>query len=397
MQYVNGKTGKGIYIPFLTIGFLFFYYLLLPGCSADGLRLLSQLEARDLKDDAIAKRQMCFDEFVDEDKFTECYINEVYSLIADECVEIRVTEPVTQEECEDFLYRVVMKPDTFFPEYADTAEGFPSDYRTTNLHPVLRRGGCIGNTVCRESCRTIFTTQTARSACYQYTTVAIGKIKNVFNVLKDPSLPRLRGLETEENLRSLSILLGIGLDDVIARFSSSLPTDPPAEGDLSWNNNERKIILSWLAESSGAAEIMKRFDTTFSLLENIVGGDGTNAQTIANLNKGLGTNDSGDNFIDKLLDEENENGLLWLHAYIESDKNCGSTDKLCMFRDFYCAFTFHSGSELELFEYRFFTELLDHILANNRGSNVPSWWEVGTTSVDLEPDQWKNGVCNNVN
>ena len=395
MQYSNWKTGKGFCIPLLISGFLLsFIVILLSGCSADGLRLLSQLEARDLKDDAIAKRQMCFDEFIEEVKFNECYINEVYSLIADECVNIRITEPVTQKECEDFLYRVVMKPDTFFPEYSTVGEGFPAAYRGHNLHPVLRRGGCIDSDACRENCRTIFTEQDTRTACYEYSTVAIGKIKNVFNVLKEPSLPSLRNLETEEHLRSLRLLFGIGLTDVITRFSSVLPADPPADGDLSWDNNERKIILSWLAESSDVAEIMNRFDTTFSLLENIMG-DAANSGTVANLNKGLGANDSGDNFIDKLLDEENESGLLWLHSYIASEQNCNSVER-CMFKDFYCAFEFHNSSELDLFEYKFFTELLDYILKTHKGSNAPSWWDVNTTSVDLEPDQWKNGVCNNV-
>ena len=392
MQYVNWKKGKRLCTPLLTCGFLLAYFLLLPGCTAGGLKLLSQLEARDLKDDAVAKRQMCFDEFTDNDKFNKCYMDEVYSLIAEECVEIRVTEPVTQAECEDFLYRIVMKPDTFFPEYAAEGEGFPDEYRATNLHPVLRRGGCIDSDSCRENCRTIFTESGPRSACYEYSSVAIARIKKVFDVLKEPSLPELRKLETEEHFRSLRFLLGIGVNNIIARFSGSLPADPPEDGDLSWDNGERKIILSWLAESSDVAEIINRFDTTFLLLGNIVGGT-ANSDTVTNLNKGLGANDSGDNFIDKLLDEENEGGLLWLNAYIAS--KC-TDNKKCMFTEFYCDFEFHNSSELELFEYNFFIELLDHILANERGSNPPSWWETDTTSVDLEPDQWKNGVCNNV-
>ena len=390
-RHTSRNTGFRGYISFFAGWGL--VLILLPGCSADGLRLITQLEARAPKAKALEKREMCFDEFVNQAKFEACYRREVFSLIADECVIIRATEPIAQEDCEDFLYRIVMKPDSFFPE-DENYEGFPEKYRSDNLHPVARQGGCEESETCRDKCRDMFETRNEKEACYEYAIVAVTGMKVVFDALKDPSLPNLRGFNTNaQDLRTLRILFGIGADTVINKWST---------GDDAWDDSEKKIVLSWLAESSGITEIFKRFDSDFVLFTNIVEGANT-GETVENLNKGLGANDAGDNFVDKLLEENNETGLEWLHDYITQECDTTSNEitndeKRCMFAEYYCEFDLHNNNELDFFEYDFFTKLLDNILEFQRKSTgAPSWWDEDTRSADLEPDQWQNGVCDNLN
>ena len=135
-QKILKSLVKGLYLTFKK-GYVF---ISISGCTAGGLRLISQLEARQLKSEAITKREMCFEEFVNKGKFEDCYNKEVFHLIADECIKIRATEPITQKDCENFLYRVVMKPDNLFQDN-EGYEGFPEKYRSDNLHPVVRDGG----------------------------------------------------------------------------------------------------------------------------------------------------------------------------------------------------------------------------------------------------------------
>lgn len=364
---------------------------LLPGCSGDGLKLLSQLEARGLKKDALAKREMCFDEFVNQEKFESCYKKELFSLIADECVNVRATEPISQEGCENFLYRIVMKPNSLFPENEDY-EGFPEEYRSDNFHPIARQGGCKTSQTCREKCRAMFGSHEEKDVCYEYATASVVKMNTVFSILQQPSLPKLRDMITDQQaLRSLRILLGIGGDTVINGFST---------GTDAWDEGEKKIVLSWLAESMDITEIMIRFDSNFILFTNVVGGSDS-ADTVRNLNQGLGGNNTGDNFIDKLLEQENEAGLKWLHDYItgecDDDGEITNAEKKCIFAEYYCEFNLHNNNELKVFEYDFFTDILDNILEFQRkSSGAPSWWDEDTRSEDLDPDQWQNGVCDNL-
>ena len=363
-------------------------FISISGCTAGGLKLISQLEARQLKSEAITKREMCFEEFVNKDKFEECYNKEVFYLIADECITIRATEPITQEDCEDFLYRVVMKPDNLFKDN-EGYEGFPEEFRSDNLHPVVRDGGCRESETCRDRCRSIFSTQDEKEACYQYSVSAITKLGSVFSTLESPSLPDLRGLS---DLRSLSILFGIGGDSVIEKLTT---------GEGSWSSNEKKIILTWLAENVEVSKIFSRADHDFAFLENVIGGS-NHTETVANINLSLGSGSSGDNFIDKLIEEENQIGLKWIHDFINNE--CNSSDSLitneerkCVFEEYYCEFDLNNNNELDFFDYDFFTTLLDNILEYQRkATGSPSWWEDDTRSADLSSDQWQNGVCDNL-
>ena len=95
------------------------------GCTEAGLELIASLEARDVKNKAIEKRITCYgskSEALDPSVWTHdwrnngdgCYLFETAALITDKCLAIREKEPILQEDCELFLWRIVMKPDSLF-------------------------------------------------------------------------------------------------------------------------------------------------------------------------------------------------------------------------------------------------------------------------------------------
>ena len=65
--------------------------------------------------DALVKKKQCDADFNDKENAKSCYLQEVALLVTDHCIEIRKTEALLQEECENFVYRLVMKPTSFFP------------------------------------------------------------------------------------------------------------------------------------------------------------------------------------------------------------------------------------------------------------------------------------------
>ena len=86
------------------------------GCTAGGLKLLSQLEANDLKKIIIRDRYWCRDHVGADRKLRQDLCNDFFASlrITSHCVEMRVTEPVEQEYCERFLYRMLIRPTRFF-------------------------------------------------------------------------------------------------------------------------------------------------------------------------------------------------------------------------------------------------------------------------------------------
>ena len=87
------------------------------GCTPAGLELIANLEARQLKTDALEKRESCYTDFEDK-KAEDCFLRETAVLVTDSCATIREKEPVLQEDCQDFLWRITMKPDAMFRDDA---------------------------------------------------------------------------------------------------------------------------------------------------------------------------------------------------------------------------------------------------------------------------------------
>ena len=364
----------------------------LSACTQGGLKLIRQLEARALKSRILAERDMCFFDFVREDDFKRCYEEGSTRLVAEECVTIRQTEPVLQRDCEDFLYRIVMKPDSMFP---GSDAGFKSKYRIDDeLNPDAvgensRPGGCIDNADCRAKCSDFFSSASDRRACYAYSASAVAQMEKVFTAFKDPTTSRLNGL----NLRYVRVVLNISIDDTLAQI------DPP------WDEDEKKAFLTWLATKTktsslpSAAKVFhvaEIFQDTHQLSEFLFPDTGGPSTVVEILNKSLTSQENGNSFIDRLLVSRNGEGLFWLHEYLsyKYDSSDSSSGKAEIFKDIYCAMDFNSKNDEKYFSYGFFLDLLDNILEQQRRNeepgtgNTPEWWKENTIARDLSSDQW---------
>ena len=388
---------KGCFLLTVATGFAL---LGLSACGVGGFKLINQIEARNLKSEILDKREICFEEFVNRDRFEACYEREMFELIAAECIEIRRTEPILQSDCENFLYRAVMKPDSFFE--GDSVFPSPTDdpdkYRLDSLHAQDRAGGCNTSMQCRDTCRLLFTTRKYENYCYAYSAVAVSKMKAVFDVLEEATETGLDGLNTDENKRYLRIMLNIeptdtteGGESVLYRIDTDHSTEDVLE---SWSEEQQKRVLLWLAEN---LEIIRIFRASgfnsrephFEVLEFVSDLDGSRQQRAESLSRSLAASSTGDGFIDKLIEEDNEVGLEWIHTYFEEDCDNAddATEKRCIFEDYYCDLRIQRSNYEDYLGYDFFTDTLDNVLKNQRKtSGAPSWWGEDTKSEDLESD-----------
>lgn len=348
--------------------------ILVFGCTQGGLNLIRQLEARGVKTQAINKRAMCFNDFVNEERFQECYKKEVAQLIAGECEVIRKTEPLFQRDCEDFLYRIVMEPDSLFPGMKEGDE-FPSEYRKHSLHSIERVGGCDRDSACRGKCQEIFTTGTTRRQCYEYSVSAVNRMHGVFNKLNNPTTGNLNALTSTTELRYLKNLLNISIEETLGSL------DP-------WSADQYKVVWYWLARYAAVVDVFFKAEVeqgTYSALEHFFSSITYPTAVIEKLNTSLTTASDGDNIIDTMLERKNERGLLWIHDML---KHITSENELLIFKD-YCAITFHDNNNRKYFDYNFFLDLLDNILQDQRpGSSPPDWWGADSIAQDLNSDQW---------
>ena len=104
--------------PLKLLGFSFLLFFL-SGCTEAGFELLLHLEAREVKNKAIEKREECG--YTDSSGNTDplrngkyCFLFHTAAIVTDHCLTIRKKEPILQEDCENLLWRIVMKPDSFF-------------------------------------------------------------------------------------------------------------------------------------------------------------------------------------------------------------------------------------------------------------------------------------------
>ena len=86
------------------------------GCTAEGLELISQLEATALKKAVIDDKKFCKQNVGLNHKRKQDLCNDFFASlrITSHCVTMRKTELVEQEYCERFLYRMLIRPTRFF-------------------------------------------------------------------------------------------------------------------------------------------------------------------------------------------------------------------------------------------------------------------------------------------
>ena len=86
--------------------------------------LTKRLEDSILKNQILAITRRCSKTTTKGADFKHCYEEKITKVIAEKCVTIRQTESISQKDCEDSLYKIVMNPDPMFPgsTEADTTE-----------------------------------------------------------------------------------------------------------------------------------------------------------------------------------------------------------------------------------------------------------------------------------
>lgn len=92
------------------------------GCTVEGLKLITALEARELKREALIRRAECesnhrADRANRLTRVENCLKVAVLGLAEEECYKLRKTEPMPQNRCTSLLYRIVMDPASLFPNY----------------------------------------------------------------------------------------------------------------------------------------------------------------------------------------------------------------------------------------------------------------------------------------
>ena len=374
------KKGK---LPLLILSSVFTLFIF--GCSPAGLNLIRQLEARGLKSKAIQERAMCFYDYVDEALIKSCYAREVAQLIAKECQEIRKTEPILQPDCEDFLYRIVMRPDATLPE-VDAEDAFPDEYRNTDsFHPAGRGVECAEDSACRSKCREIFTGSAEQTKCYVHSVSAVGQMHDVFSKLKEPTVSGLNAIRSSTKLRYLKLIFYIDLAGVLSTFTT-------AWGDTTTDLDTYKIVWKWIAENQVVADTLSYeidgvtdYSADVRIADSILEANSL-TDFIDNLNTSLTSSTDGDNMIDIMLERSNEKGLIWIHYILKKTVN----DSLSVFKE-YCKIQFHDRNEERYFNYAFFTNILDDVLLSRFSSLPdpgPTWWLEYTVSQDLDSDQW---------
>ena len=268
--------------------------------------------------------------------------------------------------------------------------------RDTRRHRDTRRSRysdqdsqeCNTSTKCKKKCDDIFRSRKYRLECEELSVATVEQMEDLFEDLKDADTDDLEVLDQD----ILKSFLDISLDPLKRII-----------GDLS--DTKKKKFLIWFAEDSDSAELIidaeeEEFEILTTLFERIVVSPWRHS--------GLHQNVRGtENFIEVILEEDNEPILEWLHSYFE-DNPCeryrGQYDtyygrkidlhSFCVF-DIYCGLDISSDAEQKYLDYEFFRKVLDEALSYARQQNLaPSWWTEDMEADSLE--SWSsspNDMC----
>ena len=368
------------------------------GCTPEGLRLLGQLEATQLKKDIIADRIFCKDNVGadSEDRQELCADFFAAVRMVSHCVEMRKTEVVKQEHCEGLLYRMLIRPTRLF-------------------------GG--------------------RDEVLQITGADEAARKDVRRREKEVRV--LDGRDWFEN----------GIFDAFLHPSAGVNAKSATE-------NERKLILKRIAETQGTARGLDGATETFyplaqGILEqdksafwrglgtgNISGrlirlfgaherprsaGEITAAEQKtavrdkldADLDPAAGNQELSFLKIALSQDPVNIRAVQWIDEYLYEITRQEASDsaKRTLYLKYYCSLDWddatdqkmlqlHETEEEWLEDNKFFVMLLASVLENDRpGNNAPGWWpddwtrapgadDIAKTEAVFSDDEWRSGTAN---
>ena len=260
------------------------------------------------------------------------------------------------------------------PSYINSPSAGEEDSGKPRKYTGRGDGECERDRRCEEICDKIFTVSLDREICEDLSINEVKRLEEVFHVLEDPNEDSLE----EMDLKALEALLNIGLNPLRSAVSKM-------------SQLEKEKFLAWLAGDLKAVEIIEKEETDFEVLKELLGS--SSSLIIKDLNRGI---DGGRTFIKIAVYVENEPALSWIHNFFGHVCDKRSDYRRCLFEDFYCKLSLSRSSEDEYFNYRFFEDLLNDILANERKvSGAPDWWPEGADSGDM--DSWKTSphqVCN---
>ena len=241
---------------------------------------------------------------------------------------------------------------------------------------VAASGECAEDEDCEEMCDDIFKRRADKEKCLETLPIRqVELLKEIHEILSEPSEDDLESI----NLDDLQVLLDISVE--------------PAEtlaGKM--NATEAKKVLTWLAKSDEAVEVVKKKDKEFKVFKALLG------KLNSNVNTALGAPISkGDNFIEVAVDESNDKALDWVHSLFEEDCDDASNYNKCIFKDHYCHLDLKDDAEEYYLGHESFEGILEEVLENARPTGV-SWWSESTDIDDI--DTWLSAphdVCGMAN
>lgn len=238
---------------------------------------------------------------------------------------------------------------------------------------------CNKSTKCKKMCDDIFRSRRNRLECEDLSVATVEQMEDLFKDLKNVDTDDLESLDQD----TLKSFLDISLDP-LRRIIADL------------SQIKKKKFLIWFAKDSDSAKLIiaaeeEEFEILTTLFDRIIVSPWRHSGLLQNVR---GT----ENFVEVILEEDNEPILEWLHSYFE-DTGCeryrGKHDtynnrqidlhSFCVF-DIYCGLDINSDAEQKYFDYKFFREVLDEVLYYARKQRfAPSWW-----TEDIEVDSLKS-------
>lgn len=245
--------------------------------------------------------------------------------------------------------------------------------RRRNRNSSRGIGECDRDQRCERICESLFKSQIALEKCVALDIAVVEQLEETVRTLEDPDWTKLEALD----LNVLSALLKISLNPMETAIGRMTQT-------------EKKRFMEWLVIKPDTAKTLEDTEVNFEILRELIG---SSKQTI--LYDLSITISGGENFLTLAMEEENELVLKWIHGLFEHVCDRESQIEKCILQDFYCRLSLDSDEEEELFDYNFFTETLDHVLANVKPTSLTNedhWWNAETNAEDL--NRWKTSPHN---